>query len=92
MLFLLLKIFRKELNLQRLSTILDFLISNDSKVKYEINPIEVKASKNYTTTSLGRFKEVFGKKIETQIIIHPKNFSAENDVIKIPPYMLWCMF
>lgn len=71
---------------------IDFLISNDSKVKYKINPIEVKSSKNYTTTSLGRFKEVFGKKIETQIIIHPKNFSVENDVIKIPPYMLWCMF
>ena len=71
---------------------IDFLISNDSKVKYKINPIEVKSSKNYTTTSLGRFKEVFGKKIETQIIIHPKNFSVDNDVIKIPPYMLWCMF
>ena len=70
---------------------IDFLISNDSKVKYKINPIEVKSSKNYTTTSLGRFKEVFGKKIETQIIIHPKNFSVDNDVIKIPPYMLWCM-
>jgi hypothetical protein len=71
---------------------IDFLISNDSKVNYKINPIEVKSSKNYTTTSLGRFKKVFGKKIETQIIIHPKNFSIDSDIIKIPPYMLWCLF
>jgi hypothetical protein len=71
---------------------IDFLISNDSKVNYRINPIEVKSSKNYTTTSLGRFKEVFGKKIETQIIIHPKNFFIDSEIIKIPPYMLWCLF
>lgn len=71
---------------------IDFLISNDSKIKYRINPIEVKSSKNYTTTSLGRFKEVFGKKVEMQIIIHPKNLSFDNEVLKIPPYMLWCTF
>ena len=71
---------------------IDFLISNDSKVKYRINPIEVKSSKNYTTTSLGRFKEIFGKKVEMQIIIHPKNLSLDSDIVKIPPYMLWCMF
>ena len=48
---------------------------------------EVKSSKNYTTTSLGRFKEMFGKKIATPYIIHPKNFAIEGDVVKIPPYM-----
>ena len=36
--------------------------------------------------------EEFGKRIDKQIIIHPKNFSFENDVIKIPPYMLWYVF
>lgn len=71
---------------------IDFLISNDSKVNYRINPIEVKSSKNYTTTSLGRFKDMFEKRIETQIIVHPKNFSVYGEIIKIPPYMLWCLF
>ena len=71
---------------------IDFLISNDSKVNYRIHPIEVKSSKNYTTTSLTRFKELFGKKIETQIIVHQKNFSMEEGIWKIPPYMLWCVF
>lgn len=71
---------------------IDFLVSNDSKVNYRINPIEVKSSKNYTTTSLRKFKDLFGKKIENQIIIHPKNFSEEPELVKIPPYMLWCVF
>ena len=66
---------------------IDFLLSNDSKINFRVFPIEVKSSKNYTTTSLGRFKEAFGKKIATQYIIHPKNFSIEGEIIKIPPYM-----
>ncbi|MBP5331173.1 MAG: DUF4143 domain-containing protein, partial [Lachnospiraceae bacterium] len=68
---------------------IDFLISNDSKTRYRVLPIEVKSSKNYSTTSLGRFKEMFGKKIEKQMIIHPKNYSFTDDIEKIPPYMLW---
>ena len=71
---------------------IDFLISNDSKTNYRISPIEVKSSKNYSTTSLSRFKEIFGKKIEGQIIVHPKNFSITEDIIKIPPYMLCTVF
>ena len=71
---------------------IDFLVSNDSKINYRINPIEVKSSKNYSTTSLGRFKEIYGRKIENQMIIHPKNFSMGDGIMKIPPYMLWTVF
>lgn len=71
---------------------IDFLISNDSKINYRINPIEVKSSKNYTTTSLGRFIELFGKKTDRQFIVHPKNFSYDNDIYRIPPYMLIAVF
>ena len=71
---------------------IDFLISNESKVHYRIYPIEVKSSKNYTATSLDRFNKLFGKKIDRRIIIHPKNFTMENEIIKISPYMLWCLF
>ena len=66
---------------------IDFLLSNDSKINFRVFPIEVKSSKNYTTTSLGRFKDAFGKKIATQYIIHPKNFAVDGDIVKIPPYM-----
>lgn len=71
---------------------IDFLLSNESKTNFRVFPIEVKSSKNYTTTSLGRFKDVFGKKIATQFIIHPKNLSVEGEIIKIPPYMFGMAF
>lgn len=71
---------------------IDFLLSNESKTNFRVFPIEVKSSKNYTTTSLGRFKEVFGKKIAAQYIIHPKNFMVEGEITKIPPYMFDVVF
>ena len=33
---------------------IDFLLSNDSKTNYRINPIEVKSSKNYSAVSIGK--------------------------------------
>ena len=68
---------------------IDFIISNESKTKFRINPIEVKSSKNYTASSLGAFKNLYKKRIDRQIIIHPKNYSEEDGIIKIPPYMMF---
>ncbi|MBE5925024.1 MAG: ATP-binding protein [Lachnospiraceae bacterium] len=68
---------------------MDFLLSNESKTNYMINPIEVKFSKNYTTTSLLRFNELFGNRVDNRWIIHPKNLFVDEGIIKIPPYMLW---
>ena len=70
---------------------IDFLLSNESKTNFRIFPVEVKSGKNYTTTSLTRFSEKFGGKIEAQIIVHPKQFSLENGMLKIPPYMVICL-
>jgi len=71
---------------------IDFIISNESKTNYKINPIEVKSSKNYSTSSLIEFSKIYKKKIDKSIIVHPKNYSKEGDTIKIPPYMLQCLF
>ena len=67
---------------------IDFIISNESKTRFKISPIEVKSSKNYTTSSLGKFKGLFAERIDKQIIVHPKGYSEEDGVIKIPPYMM----
>lgn len=68
---------------------IDFLISNNSKTNFKINPIEVKSGKNYSTTSLTTFHGLYKKRIERQLIIHPKNLSIADGIIKIPPYMVW---
>jgi len=66
---------------------IDFLLSNESKTRFKIIPIEVKSSKNYSTTSLDRFDELYSRRISGSIIIHPKNLVWAEDLIKIPPYM-----
>ena len=71
---------------------IDFLLSNESKMNFKVYPLEVKSSKNYSAISLGRFKEIYGKKIATPYIIHPKNFSIDADIIKVPPYMFPFLF
>lgn len=71
---------------------IDFIISNNSKMKYQIFPIEVKSSKNYKTISLERFIDKYKDRIGAAYIIHPKNlFIKENGIICIPPYMCFCL-
>ena len=66
---------------------IDFLLSNESKMNFKVFPVEVKSSKNYSATSLDRFKELFDKRIDISYIIHPKNLVADHQIIKMPPYM-----
>ena len=70
---------------------IDFLISNGSKLKPKIYPIEVKSSKRYTTKSLDKFVETFHSRIGEAYIIHTKNLSKQNDVRCIPAYMTFCL-
>lgn len=66
---------------------IDFIISNNSKLKYKIYPIEVKSGKRYTVTSLNRFRKKFKNRIGESYIIHPKNLEIKDGIICIPPYM-----
>ena len=70
---------------------IDFLLSNNSKLKYKSFPVEVKSGKKYSTKSLSRFKEVYGKRIGGSYIIHPKNLSIKDDIICLPSYMTMCL-
>ena len=70
---------------------IDLLISNESKTNFKICPIEVKSSKYYRTSSLDAFRKLLKNRIETSYIIHPKNYSYEEKLIMLPPYMLFCL-
>ena len=70
---------------------IDFLISNNSKLKFKVFPIEVKSGRNYTTTSLERFSEKFKERIGSSYIIHPRNLTEKKGVLCIPPYMTMCL-
>ncbi len=69
---------------------IDFLLSSGDKTRFKVLPIEVKSNKNYSTTSLNIFKDLFKKRIGRSYIIHPKkykdNFKDDKNIICLPPY------
>lgn len=70
---------------------IDFLLSNKSKLKYRVFPIEVKSTEKYSTRSLEKFNERFHSRIGRNYIIHPKNLQTEGDTLRIPAYMTFCL-
>lgn len=70
---------------------IDFIISNGSKTKPRIYPIEVKSGKKYTTKSLERFTEKFSNRVGEAYVIHPKNLFVKNNIIYLPAYMTFCL-
>ncbi|MBR3306737.1 MAG: ATP-binding protein [Lachnospiraceae bacterium] len=70
---------------------IDFIISNNSKMKYKMYPIEVKSGKKYTITSLNRFIEKYRSRIGESYIIHPRNLIVKESIVCIPAYMTFCL-
>ncbi len=70
---------------------IDFIISNNSKLKYKMFPIEVKSSKKYSTASLNNFINKYKDRIGEAYIIHPKNLAINNGITCIPVYMTMCL-
>ena len=70
---------------------IDFIISNNSKLKYKMYPIEVKSGKKYTTTSLDRFNEKYKSRISESYIIHPRNLVIKESIVCLPAYMTFCL-
>ena len=71
---------------------IDFLLSNGSKTKPKIFPIEVKSSKNYANVSLTRFVDKYKARIGGAFILHPKNLFVRSDgIVALPCYMAYLL-
>lgn len=70
---------------------IDFIISNNSKTKLKLYPIEVKSGKKYTTTSLENFLAKYHQRVGQAYISHPKNLLVKNEIVCIPLYMSICL-
>ena len=68
---------------------IDFIISNEIKTHFKVNPIEVKSAKNYTNVSYNLFRKKFGKNIDKGIIVHPKQLIAKDNELRMPPYIFF---
>lgn len=70
---------------------IDFLISNKSKTRYRVCPIEVKSSERYSIASLKKFIEKFRERIGHAYVIDTKNYRIKDGIIYIPAYMTMCL-
>lgn len=67
---------------------IDFLVRKPTvSNRHNISPIEVKSGKNYTTTSLTKFRKKYDKQLAISYIIHSGDLRKEDNIIYLPLYM-----
>lgn len=67
---------------------IDFLIAkNKIGKRHNISPIEVKSSKNYTLTSLKKFKNKFSQQLHVAYVLHASDFKEKDGITYLPLYM-----
>ncbi len=66
---------------------IDFLIQTDLITsKHNVSAIEVKSGKNYTITSLNKFKNKYKSYLDVSYVIYTGDFKIENNIIYLPIY------
>ena len=67
---------------------IDFLIAkNKISDRRNISPIEVKSGKNYTLTSIKKFRDKYRSSLHTPYVVHTKDLKIEDEVVYLPVYM-----
>lgn len=73
---------------------IDFLIVrgyDNAAMKPRIAPIEVKSTKRYGTSSLNKFRKLFGKRIGTEYVLHPRQLQVDGERVYLPLYFAFCL-
>lgn len=67
---------------------IDFLIAK-SKVssRHNISPLEVKSGKNYTLSSLKKFRTKYTEQLYIPYVLHTGDYKEEDGIIYLPMYM-----
>lgn len=67
---------------------IDFLIAK-SKIsnRHNISPIEVKSGKNYTLSSINKFRRRFTEQLHTPFVLHTGDLKVEDGITYLPLYM-----
>lgn len=73
---------------------IDFLLVREyenAALKQRVSPVEVKSSPRFSTKSLDKFRERFGKRVGTEFVLSPRALKKEGDRIFLPLYMSHCL-
>ncbi len=67
---------------------IDFLISKSKTTnKHNISPLEVKAGKNYTLSSINKFRRKYAEQLHTAFVLHTADLNEKDGIVYLPVYM-----
>lgn len=67
---------------------IDFLIQKPTITsRHNISPVEVKSSKRYTLTSLGKFVRKYDSYLTTPYVLHAADLKCDDGIVYLPLYM-----
>ncbi len=71
---------------------IDFLVAK-SKItnRHNISPIEVKSGKNYTLSSLNKFRNKYSEQTNEAFVLHTADLYIKDEITFLPVYMAICM-
>lgn len=71
---------------------IDFLVAT-SKItnRHNISPIEVKSGKNYTLSSLNKFRKKYSEQTNEAFVLHTADLYIKDEITFLPVYMAICM-
>ena len=67
---------------------IDFLLAK-SKItsRHNISPIEVKSGKNYTLSSLNKFRKKYDEQLHVAYVVHMNDLKEDDGIVYLPVYM-----
>ena len=71
---------------------IDFLLAK-SKItnRHNISPIEVKSGKNYTLSSLNKFRKKYSEQTNEAFVLHTADLYIKDEITFLPVYMAICL-
>ena len=67
---------------------IDFLTAKSRiSSRHNISPLEVKSGKNYTLSSLNKFRKKYSSVLNTPYVIHTEDYREDDGIVYLPVYM-----
>ncbi len=71
---------------------IDFLLAKSKATnRHNISPIEVKSGKNYTLSSLNKFRKKYHEQLNTAYVLHTTDLKEDDGIVYLPVYMTCCL-
>ncbi len=70
--------------------VLKFAIYSRSS-RHNISPLEVKSGKNYTLSSLSKFRRKYAEVLNIPYVIHTSDYMKEDGIIYLPVYVTYLL-